>query len=72
MAKRDDELRESGTGTAGYKRPQGYVKKALQNQNSRSALDVNETSQERTAAGQNSARVATPDKLAQRGLSKGR
>ena len=63
MAKRDDELRESGTGTAGYKRPQGYVKKALQNQNSRSALDVNETSQERTV-GQNSARQATPDKLA--------
>ena len=27
--KREEELRQSGTGTAGYKRPQGYVKKAL-------------------------------------------
>ena len=50
MNKREEELRQSGTGTAGYKRPQGYVKKALQNQNSKSALDTPaETSKERTA-----------------------
>lgn len=49
MNKREEELRQSGTGTAGYKRPQGYVRKALQNQSSKSALDTPaETSKERT------------------------
>ena len=38
--KRDEEVRNSGTGTAGYQRPQGYVRKALNSQNSRSNLDV--------------------------------
>lgn len=72
IPKREDELRQSGTGTAGYQRPSGYVKKALQNSTSKSGLDVNETSQERTGNLSSSKRLPTPDKFVKRDTSKGR
>ena len=73
-SRRDDALRRSGTGTAGYQRPQGYVRKALSKAGSRTNISTGETPR-----GDSSAKrppptfgVPTPDKFVNRDSPRGR